>query len=81
MRQEIEFFCKKLLLESTSHGKLLLLTSYLGCQRSHPLVIVASREPEDTPSCLVSGGISLSPKQSSSTPSYISKTTRIDSSS
>ena len=64
MRQEIDFFARSFFLTRTLGGKPQSLTSYLGHQPSHPLVIVVSRELEDTVSCLVSGGISLSPKRS-----------------
>ena len=39
----------------TLYGKLSLRTSYLGCQCSHPLVIVASRDLKDTQSPWVFG--------------------------
>ena len=81
MCQEIIFFWDKLLPGSNIVQELLLRKSYLGCQRSHPLVTVALRELDDTQYHLVSCGTSLSLKRSSSTPSYTSETARMESSS
>jgi hypothetical protein len=74
MCQEIDFFREKLLPNSDISGKLPLPISYRGCQRSHPLVIVASKEQEHTPSRLATGGTSLFPRRLCSPPSSTKRT-------
>jgi hypothetical protein len=74
MRKEIDFFCKKLLPDLDIKWETPIVISYRLCQRSHPLVIVASKEQEDTPSRLATGGTSLFPRRLCSTPSSTKRT-------